>query len=223
MILRAAAKIVRHGAPVFHWLVIHLEAPIFNNLDVIRSPMKRGVNNILKLTYLLWFLDDICGFVTHLVDCNQNSWAKAHKCLVKGGAVRLKGFDYQQLGLFCAQIEIGFDLGEWDDFQWPRPWLIFSGVFGDILSDVLSDIFFHMSSDVSVNLPAALITYALSSCVSKYRMSAEIQWRWSAFKIWEAFSHALNKPVKNTCLVRYFFEVRALLIGPCIFSNVFEV
>ena len=53
MILRAAAKIVRHGAPVFHQLVIHLEAPIFNNLDIIRSPMKRGVNNILKLTYLL--------------------------------------------------------------------------------------------------------------------------------------------------------------------------
>ena len=53
MILGAAVKIVRHGAPVFHRLVIHLEAPIFNNLDVIRSPMKWGVNNILKLTYLL--------------------------------------------------------------------------------------------------------------------------------------------------------------------------
>ena len=35
MKLRAAAKIVRHGAPVFHRLIIHLEAPIFNNLDVI--------------------------------------------------------------------------------------------------------------------------------------------------------------------------------------------
>ena len=31
----AAAKIVHHGAPVFHILVINLEAPVFNNLDVI--------------------------------------------------------------------------------------------------------------------------------------------------------------------------------------------
>ena len=31
----AAAEIIHHGAPVFHRFVIDLEAPVFDNLDVI--------------------------------------------------------------------------------------------------------------------------------------------------------------------------------------------